>query len=149
MVKREIELIARGVFLKNNLILLARQKGDTHTFLPGGHIEFGEPAETALIREIKEELGVTARVSHLLGMAENSWKEADGHHQELNLIFVIDIPEFSSDVNPVSTEPHLEFCWQPIYNLAAGNLRPDCLCVLLPRWITRESQWCSSFKKEA
>ena len=34
--------------------------------LPGGHIEFGEPARMAALREVEEETGVTARIDGLV-----------------------------------------------------------------------------------
>ncbi|MEL7150616.1 MAG: NUDIX hydrolase [Pseudomonadota bacterium] len=37
----------------------------------GGGIEFGEPAETAVCRELKEEIDADARVQRLLGIFEN------------------------------------------------------------------------------
>lgn len=40
-------------------VLLAQAIGEKNTFLPGGHIEFGESAKDALVREIEEELGLT------------------------------------------------------------------------------------------
>jgi len=55
---RKFHLIARAVILNGDSVLLARQKGMSNTFLPGGHINIGESAVTALKREIYEELGL-------------------------------------------------------------------------------------------
>ncbi len=59
--------LVRGIVFEDGKVLLAHQKGADHTFLPGGHIENGEKAETDLIRELEEEIGKKApsdRVSH-------------------------------------------------------------------------------------
>ena len=53
-----IETIARGVCVQNGKVLLCRAKGGATTYLPGGHIEFGEKGCAALAREVREELGV-------------------------------------------------------------------------------------------
>lgn len=47
--------IARAVVVSDGQILIARMKG-AHSFLPGGGIEHGEGAVTALKRELREEL---------------------------------------------------------------------------------------------
>lgn len=52
-----IEIISRGIFVKDGKILLCRSVEDDHFFLPGGHVEFGESGEVALAREMKEETG--------------------------------------------------------------------------------------------
>jgi nucleoside triphosphatase len=40
-------------------MVLCRSNGKEKFFLPGGHIEGGELVEEALMRELKEELGIT------------------------------------------------------------------------------------------
>jgi 8-oxo-dGTP pyrophosphatase MutT (NUDIX family) len=50
---------AAGILIKDKRILVTRS-GDTDVFVaPGGKLEQGEPAHVALIRELKEELGIT------------------------------------------------------------------------------------------
>ncbi|PJE64045.1 MAG: hypothetical protein COU90_04195 [Candidatus Ryanbacteria bacterium CG10_big_fil_rev_8_21_14_0_10_43_42] len=63
---------ARAIITDGDYILLARAIGNGNTFLPGGHIELGEKAEEALVREIKEELGVDSTIRSFLDAVENS-----------------------------------------------------------------------------
>ncbi|WP_280335660.1 NUDIX domain-containing protein [Nocardia wallacei] len=116
------ELIARAVIRSGDQILVARERGKTYTFLPGGHIEPGEPIEHALIRELAEELGTTATLGELAGVVEHGYTDAGTTHHELNLVFTVNI-----DGEPTSQEDHLEFLWLPIDELPTTDLRPTAL----------------------
>ncbi|WP_267551623.1 NUDIX hydrolase [Rhizobium rhizogenes] len=64
--------IALGALTRNRTVLLARRgpKRKVHPncwSLPGGHIEDGEGAETAMCRELMEEIDVTPERWQLLG----------------------------------------------------------------------------------
>lgn len=85
--KNKIELIARALILKKNKILLCKMTGDRHYFLPGGHLEFGESAVSALSRELKEELGAKSEVGPLIGVCEHIYRKKGKKHHEINLIF--------------------------------------------------------------
>ncbi|MBI3997952.1 MAG: NUDIX domain-containing protein [Armatimonadetes bacterium] len=130
-----IELIARAVIVVDGHVLLAHKKGAHTTFLPGGHIEFGEPAETALARELREELGLPVRVVRFLGAVEHGWTEPAGRVHELNLLFNAGAPALDGRTPVMSSEPHLEFFWQPMDRLAERHLEPWILCSVLPEWL--------------
>ncbi len=47
-------VIARAVIFVDGLVLLAHAKGENHTFLPGGHVEPGEPVTRSLAPASRE-----------------------------------------------------------------------------------------------
>ena len=52
---------------------------DGHWEFPGGHIEFGENAEDAVVREAKEETGLEVKIVRLLPKVfQNMWDMANG-----------------------------------------------------------------------
>ena len=118
--------IVRGIIRDGEHLLLVKQRGGDYTFLLGGHIEFGEPAEVALARELKEEIGVDATVRSFVGAIENGW---DGEC-EISLIFEVDTPTLRCDQTPTPASPaeeHLEFLWVAVGELSHHNLLPTPL----------------------
>ena len=118
--KGVIETIARGVAIHDGKLLLCRGKGAASTYLPGGHIEFGETARVALVREIKEELGVDSRAGEFLGVVENSFIQKGERHCEINLIYRLELDEITVE----SQEDWISFTWQPLDKLDEANLLP-------------------------
>jgi len=131
---KKIEFIARGVCVKNGMVLLCQNKTKKHAYLPGGHIERRERAEDALLREIREELGLEARVRRFLGCSEFCFQPKKRIVSEINLVFEIDLPRLRTQKNPVAKEKHLRFFWHPMATLDASNLQPQALRGLLPEW---------------
>ena len=116
-----IETIARGVCIVDGKILLCRAKGGKSTYLPGGHIEFGETGREALVREMKEETGLASETGKFLGCVENSFLQHGKPHAEINLVY-----EFDMDVESVfAKEDWIEFEWRDIGGLADANLLPE------------------------
>jgi len=61
-----------GILIHDLKILLAKRSANQTFYpnvwdLPGGHLEAGESPETALVRELKEELGIVATAYASLG----------------------------------------------------------------------------------
>ncbi|WP_342562213.1 NUDIX hydrolase [Paenibacillus sp. FSL R7-0345] len=59
-------------------LLMVNNKGDSWS-LPGGAVEKGETLEQAVIRETKEETGLTIEVENIVAVNEAFFKEK-GHH---------------------------------------------------------------------
>ncbi|MBJ7996072.1 NUDIX domain-containing protein [Bacillus mycoides] len=108
--KSKFHHIVRAIMIKDEKLLVAEYIGH-HYFLPGGHVEIGESAENALIRELREELGVTCSIKQFLGVIEKQWQAKETLHHEINHIFEIDSNELKSDFTPISKESHLAFHW--------------------------------------
>lgn len=63
-----------GVLVRNNKILVQRDKNGNEYALPGGHIKIGETLENGLIREYREETGVDINIKRLLWSEECFWE---------------------------------------------------------------------------
>ncbi|WP_035246214.1 NUDIX domain-containing protein [Desulfogranum mediterraneum] len=117
--------LVRAIIPSANNILLVREIGASNTFLPGGHIEFGESAKSALRRELIEELGISIDIIGFCGAVEHQWGNETDRHAEINLVFKAIIPDFDNKLSLESKEPHLEFLWVPKASLASHNLLPS------------------------
>ncbi|MFA5747452.1 MAG: NUDIX domain-containing protein [Candidatus Paceibacterota bacterium] len=106
--KSSIHLIARAFLVEGEKVVLCRVKGKDWFFLPGGHIENGEPAATALLRELNEEIGPNDYyISSFIGICENifSLNEKTLQH-EVNMIFKVDL---GADFKIAGLEDDIEF----------------------------------------
>ena len=120
-----IETIARGVCVKDGKLLLCRAKGGTSTYLPGGHVEFGETGRAALVREVKEELGVDSAAGAFLGALENSFMQNGKPHAEINLVYALELAEGTDAGSLRSQEDWIEFAWHDLKDLDSANLLPE------------------------
>ncbi|MBX7212824.1 MAG: NUDIX domain-containing protein [Thermoflexales bacterium] len=148
--EQRIEIIARGVLIGPRGVLLCRPSSGGYCYLPGGHIEFGETAHTALEREIMEELGMKAKADRFLGAIECAFSQRHGsgerRHHEINLVYALSSSLITRRANLTSAEPDIEFFWHSAHALAEVNLLPRQLRLLVPRWsIGKVEPWASEF----
>jgi ADP-ribose pyrophosphatase YjhB (NUDIX family) len=123
-----IELIVRAVIAEGSRLLLAQPTGETWYFLPGGHVEPGEPATSALRRELAEELGVSGvQVGGVLAITETRYTDRRGEHHEVNLVYRAAISEAIHG----SRETHLDFRWLELSELGGVEMRPSPIAGLL------------------
>jgi len=68
-----------GLIDKDSSIVMVRHLKNSKSYwlLPGGGIKIGETMKTALIREMKEELNIDARIGDLLFVAETLYSEIE------------------------------------------------------------------------
>lgn len=133
-----IETIARGVCLRDGHILLCKPAKGGRAYLPGGHIEFGETARQALVREVKEELGLDSAAGDFLAVTENAFDQGGERHCEINLLFRLDVPGLPPPPGDLpAAEPWIAFAWVPFDapSLEAANLLPAHLIADLPAYL--------------
>ena len=123
---QHIETIARGVCVKDGKILLCLPKDRSYSYLPGGHIEFGETGREALVREMKEETGLDATAGELLGVVESSFAQKGEKHCEINLIYRMEVKSKSEVEQRTvqSLESWICFDWVDCAKIDSVNLLP-------------------------
>ncbi len=117
-----IEFIARGLCLRGDDLLVCVKDKSNYGYLPGGHVEFGESAEAALVREFLEESGefVTCGLP-LLGM-ELTFKQGHRDRHEITIVFPVKLSNPLKKVQSLETE--IRFEWWELSTLSARDLRP-------------------------
>ncbi len=121
-----IELIARGLTICQNKVLLCRNIKHGYHFLPGGHIEFGESARIALQRELIEECSLKTTVGPLLLTTEQVFQVKGKIHHEINLVFHMEqlATNDSSPADIASNESKIAFDWIDLAAITGIDLRP-------------------------
>ncbi len=84
-----------AVILHGGKILAMHDERSPYFYLPGGRVKLGETAEDAVIREVREELGITAKIDRPLWLNQGFFKEdVDGlQYHEICIYFLMDISD--------------------------------------------------------
>ncbi len=121
-----------GVILRDGKLLAMRDENSPYYYLPGGRVRFRERAEDAILREIREELGVDAKISRPLWLNQAFFEEdvTKLHFHELCLYFLMDISEtdiLSRGETFAGTEAghSHRFTWLPFERLEGEYLYPQ------------------------
>ena len=82
-----------AVLLDGERILAMHDERSPYFYLPGGRVRMGERAEDAVLREVREELGIEARIVRPLWLSQSFFNEDVAHvdYHELCLYFLLDI----------------------------------------------------------
>ncbi len=107
-------ILAVGGIVENdkNEILLVKTPWRGWEF-PGGQVEVGENLITALLRELKEESGVTAEVSHLIGLYSNTKINKGLDDVEVPTKLMLDFACTYVGGELTCSEETTEVCWVP------------------------------------
>jgi ADP-ribose pyrophosphatase YjhB (NUDIX family) len=82
-----------AIVIRDRHALLTRNLAEDYWFTPGGRVEIGESAHTAIEREIIEELGLVGRIERLLWSSENFFRIGGTSCHEIALYFLVVLPE--------------------------------------------------------
>jgi 8-oxo-dGTP pyrophosphatase MutT (NUDIX family) len=144
--RNAIHVLSRAVIMDQGHILLCKTLDlpKSFYFLPGGHIEYGESAEAAVIREVLEESGAQCSLKRFLGCLEHSFEPGHSsicHNHEYNLIFEAESPSLKRNIPIPQQEDHIQLLWMSLSAINEIDFRPHPLKILVPQWLdTIESE---------
>ncbi|MBS4461374.1 NUDIX domain-containing protein [Aerococcaceae bacterium zg-B36] len=119
-----------ALIMKENKLLCYKVAGQHH--LVGGAINVGEASYDAVIREVREELGLDCSVQDLMFVVENRFDfEGELHHMiefHYKVAILGEAPKHLLDGEPYECE------WVSFENISNIDLRPKFLKEELPKW---------------
>ncbi len=132
------------MILRDGCVLLCRDGEHGHLFLPGGRCELLEPSTVTVTRELREELGVDARIDRLLYVVENFFgSEYEMRVHELGFYYLVALPPrvplLDAPIGQLfqgcETNLRLYFSWHSLDDLERLQppLYPDFLRTALPQ----------------
>jgi len=123
-------IVERG---EGRILLVRRSNPPLGWALPGGFIDYGEPAEDAARREVTEETGVSVLLTDLLGVY--SAPERDPRHHTLTVVYIgrsrdplvagddaAEVAEFAVDALPTMAFDHARIIRDYAHFKATGVL---------------------------
>lgn len=125
---------AAGIFLHEDKVLLMKDGRSPYYYLPGGRISLHETSTEAILREVREELGVTASIGRLCFVVESYFTEvvAQERFHELAFYYQLTPPQellqmgesFQRTENGTKS---LSFYWKSLCQLPELYLQPAFL----------------------
>lgn len=128
-----------GVATHDDKILIHKAETDPFWALPGGTCEFNEDSQSALKREMKEELNANIEVGRLLWVVENFFEQNGKPWHEIGLYyqmhFIKDSVSFYEKEEFYGVESfykenqdiRLIFRWMPMPQIGSEDVRPKFL----------------------
>ncbi|WP_061006770.1 NUDIX hydrolase [Mycobacterium sp. SMC-16] len=104
-----IRIVAAVVTDERGRLLVVRKRGTTAFMQPGGKLEPGETPVDALVREIREELGVSVTEVRELGHHTAIAANEPGHTVDAELFFVTldGVPQIAAEIEEMAwIDPH-------------------------------------------
>ena len=126
------DLRAAAVLVKDNKILVQRDKDGNEYALPGGHVKIGETLEAGLIRETMEEMGVQIECKKLLWSEECFWEWNGRQAHNISFYYLIEvcngfeIPDTGEFVSQ-KDNCNVVIGWMPIEQIQNVTIYPEFL----------------------
>lgn len=110
------------VIRQSNVLLVQRRKAPDAGFwgFPGGHVEFGETALDAAVRELREETSVTATSIEYLTNVDVLRRSASGQVTAHYLLAAV-LCDYQSGT-PVAADDARDAAWVPVEHVRRGDL---------------------------
>ena len=122
---------ATALIVKDNRLLVVEDEDGFYTI--GGAIQVDEATEDAVVREVKEELGVASRAVQLAFIVENRFEQSRIHYHNIEFHYLVDLLEDAPLTMQEDAKP-LPCRWLALNDLHTINLKPAFLKTTLPNW---------------
>ena len=122
---------ATALIVKDNRLLVVEDEDGFYTI--GGAIQVNESTEDAVVREVREELGVKAQAGQLAFVVENRFEQDGVSYHNIEFHYLVDLLE-DAPLTMQEDEKRQPCEWIDLGQLQDFQLVPAFLKTALPDW---------------
>ncbi|CKH93457.1 mutT/nudix family protein [Streptococcus pneumoniae] len=122
---------ATALIVQNHKLLVTKDKDKYYTI--GGAIQVNESTEGAVVREVREELGVKAQAGQLAFVVENHFEQDGVYYHNIEFHYLVDLLE-DAPLTMQEDEKRQSCEWIDLDKLQNIQLVPAFLKTTLPDW---------------
>lgn len=126
---------------EGKILLLNEPLAGTYWILPGGRAEMHESTDTALARELEEEMGGTFEIGRLLWVVEDFFTYGDTPTHTIGFYYSVDLPtnhplcsqdEYRTSRDEEGQHKQFHFRWCSQEEILNMEVYPTCVKALFP-----------------
>lgn len=128
----KLNVRAAGVIIHNNKVLVHKNLNFNHYALIGGRVTIGEDSETAVKRELEEELGKEIEITGYVTTVENFFEEKGSKYHEIMFVHKAEFAEeedkrIEHTLKNIEGKDYLQYEWLEIDKIDQYNLVPEIM----------------------
>lgn len=118
--------------IHNNKLLTHRNINSNHYAIPGGRIQIGEDSETALKREIKEEMGKEIEIKGYVTTIENFFEMKNKKYHEIEFVYLAEFKneedkKIEDTIKNIEGKDYLQYEWVNINEIDNYPILPKTI----------------------
>ena len=117
-----------GVIIRNGKLLAMQDGVVPYSYLPGGRVQLHETAEDAVLREIREEMNLEARIIRPLWLSQSFFTEdtSGERFHEICIYYLLELPGIADEnFSFMENGRRNRFEWIPFGDLKEKYLYPE------------------------
>lgn len=132
----KLNVRAAGIIIHNNKILVHKNVNSEHYALIGGRVKIGEDSETALKREIQEELGKNIEIIGYVSTIENFFEMKESKYHEILFVYQAEFIEdedkkIEYTLKNIEGKDYLQYEWLDLDKIEQYPLLPKAIQSIL------------------
>lgn len=131
-IDKQIFGVRASALIKKDDKFLFVKNGNSY-FVIGGAVHVNELSQEAVVREVKEELGIDVTVEKLAFVVENIFTHEDYLYHNVELHYFCE-PLQEVPTHMIEDDKQLEVVWVPLKKLQQYDIKPNFLKEELPKW---------------
>ncbi|QQS39393.1 NUDIX domain-containing protein [Candidatus Woesebacteria bacterium] len=130
LVSQKAFIVEKGKLLLLRYPIKPNREYSGYWALPGGLLEIDEKLDSGLLREVKEETGLSVEIGKLVAVGDSYFENFVFANKKVTDVRIVQIGyecTLVGKIKVIISDEHMAFKWEKLDNLKDNKFTPDCV----------------------